>query len=125
MIYSDTVMSLFRKPRHAGSISRPDGHGRHEDRVNGNMIEVSLNVDGQKICDIKCRTLGCIPAIAAGEMIVVMAEGKTVTAAAKIPARDVIKALGGLPKEKRHCAGLAVKGLRAAINDYRRRRQDA
>ena len=123
-MYSEKVMQLFRAPTHTAVMRSPDGRGQYEDRVNGNMIEVFLKVRGPHIQDIKCRALGCIPAVAAGEMIAVLAQGQTLEAASAITAADIVKELGGLPKEKRHCAALAVKGLRAAIKDYRQRTQD-
>ncbi|MBU2265341.1 iron-sulfur cluster assembly scaffold protein [Patescibacteria group bacterium] len=83
-------------------------------------IKVAKNKKGQEIIkDIKFETLGCVAAIATSSMVTAMAKGKTLDEALKIKYSDIAEALGSLPPIKTHCADLAVKGLRAAIEDYK------
>jgi len=42
--------------------------------------------------------------------------------AAKISKDDVAEAVGGLPPIKMHCSLLASDGLKAAIEDYRKKK---
>ena len=58
-------------------------------------------------------------AIATSSMITEMAKGKTIEEAEKITEKQLIDALDGLPQSKLHCSVLGVKGLRAAIDDYK------
>ena len=51
-----------------------------------------------------------------------MVKGKTIEEALRITKRDIAQELGGLPPIKMHCSLLATQGIRAAIEDYLRRR---
>ena len=57
-------------------------------------------------------------------MITEMAKGKTIEEAEAITEKDLIDALGGLPQSKLHCSVLGVKGLRAAIENYKERKRE-
>ncbi|KKT26549.1 MAG: 2-oxoglutarate ferredoxin oxidoreductase subunit beta [Parcubacteria group bacterium GW2011_GWA2_43_9b] len=94
----------------------------------GDMMNIDIKVGQNKkkqeiIKDIKFETLGCVAAIATSSMVTELAKGKTLDEALKIKYSDVADALGSLPPIKQHCADLAVKGLRAAIEDYRKNRK--
>jgi nitrogen fixation protein NifU and related proteins len=120
-MYTEKVLAFFRGPKNVGMIDDPDGYGRFEDATNGNVVEMFLKIRKNKIQNIKFRTFGCIPAVAASEMVTIMAAHKTLTEAEKITANDVILGLGGLPQEKNHCGDLVIHGLRRAIEDFRRK----
>jgi nitrogen fixation NifU-like protein len=47
-----------------------------------------------------------------------MVKGKTLWEAKMIKEGEVIKSLGGLPKQKIHCSVLAVRALKQAIENY-------
>ena len=109
-----------------GKMSSPDGTGEVGNPVCGDMmnidIKVGKNKKGQEIIeDIKFEILGCVAAIATSSMVTELAKGKTLDEALKIKYSDVADALGSLPPIKQHCADLAVKGLKAAIEDYRKK----
>lgn len=126
MLYSKEVIKHFQKPSNMGKMKNPDGAGEVGNPTCGDMmniyIKVGKNAKKQEIIkDIKFETLGCVAAIATSSMITELAKGKTLDEAMKIEFKDVEKALGSLPPVKIHCADLAVKGLRAAIENYRKR----
>ena len=126
MLYSDEVIKHFRNPSNMGKMSSPDGTGEVGNPVCGDMMNIDIRVSQNKkkqeiIKDIKFETLGCVAAIATSSMITEMAKGKTLDEALKIKYSDVAESLGSLPPIKQHCADLAVKGLKAAIEDYRKK----
>lgn len=47
--------------------------------------------------------------------------GKTIDEALAVTDADIVSALGGLPEKKVVCSVLAVQGLKAAVEDLRRR----
>jgi len=51
--------------------------------------------------------------------------GKPVDAAYQICEQAVAEALGGIPEYKMLCPNLAPEGIRRAIDDWRRRSQEA
>lgn len=109
-----------------GKMANPDGKGEVGNPICGDLMNIYIKVGrNQKkqaiIKDIKFETLGCVAAIATSSMITEIAKGKPLDQAFKIEYADVAKALGSLPPIKQHCADLAVKGLKAAIEDYRKK----
>ncbi|MBI4709053.1 MAG: iron-sulfur cluster assembly scaffold protein [Candidatus Portnoybacteria bacterium] len=125
-MYSDKVISHFQNPHNMGKIEGPDGLGEVGNPICGDMMRIYLKVgrNGKSeefIEDIKFETLGCVAAIATSSMITELAKGKTFSEALKIEFSDVKNSLGSLPPIKLHCADLAVKALRAAIEDYKER----
>jgi nitrogen fixation NifU-like protein len=118
-LYSDTVIDHFKNPRNVGELEQPDGVGEVGNPVCGDMIRITIKVEGDRLADVRFKTFGCGAAVASGSMGSEMAKGKTLEEAYSITNRDVAEALGGLPPEKLHCSNLAADGIRAAIDDYR------
>lgn len=118
MLYSQTVMDHFRKPRNVGVIEDADGMGEVGNPLCGDMMTIYIKVSDAVIDDIKFQTFGCGSAIAVSSMITEIAKGKTIEAAKEITNKDVAQALDGLPKNKLHCSNLGADALHAAIKDY-------
>jgi nitrogen fixation NifU-like protein len=124
-MYSEKVMEHFRNPRNMGEIPDADGVGTVGNPVCGDMMNIYIKVEKDRIADIKFKTFGCGAAIATSSMITELAKGKTLEAAMKITREDVAENLDGLPPIKMHCSNLAADGLKAAITDYRTKRETA
>jgi nitrogen fixation NifU-like protein len=121
-MYSDKVLDHFKSPRNVGEIPDADGVGKVGNPVCGDVMFIYIKVKDDIITDIKFKTLGCGAAIATSSMITEMARGKTLEEARKISRGDVAEALDGLPPQKMHCSNLASDGLKAAIEDYEKRK---
>lgn len=121
--YSKKVMEHFLNPRNMGKIDNPDGVGTAGNPMCGDTMTIYIKVKNNRIVDIKFQTFGCAAAIATSSMITELAKGKTLEEAEKISRDDVANALEGLPPIKMHCSNLAADALRAAIEDYRKRRK--
>ncbi len=129
-MYSEILLEHFRNPRNMGRMEKPDGVGKVGNPACGDVmhiyIKVGKNSSGEEIIeDIKFETFGCAAAIGTSSMVTELAKGKTLEEAEKISKEDVAEAVGGLPPIKMHCSLLATKGLRKAIEDYRRKKGDA
>jgi len=120
--YSELVMEHFMNPRNVGVIEDPDGVGKEGNPVCGDLMEIFIKVEDDRIVDIKFRTFGCGAAIATSSIATEMVKGKTLDEAEELTNRAVAEALGGLPPIKMHCSNLASDAIHAAIADYRRRR---
>jgi nitrogen fixation NifU-like protein len=92
-----------------GSVGNP---------VCGDMMSFYINIEDNKISDIKFKTFGCVAAIAVSSMVTEMAMGKTLEEAKKITKKSVAESLDGLPKQKMHCSNLGADALAKAIEDY-------
>jgi nitrogen fixation NifU-like protein len=117
-MYTDKVMDHFSNPRNIGEIENADGVGEVGNPVCGDMMSFYINVEDNKIADIKFKTFGCVAAIAVSSMVTEMAMGKTLEEAKKITKKSVAESLDGLPKEKMHCSNLGADALAKAIEDF-------
>jgi len=121
MKYSEKVIDHFTNPRNVGVIENADGVGKVGNPVCGDMMEMSIRVEGNVIAEIKFRTFGCGAAIATSSMASEMIEGKTIDEALQVTNRAIAQALDGLPPVKMHCSVLAADALKMALADYYRR----
>ena len=81
-------------------------------------MEVWIQVSDGRVQQAKFITDGCGSSAACGSMATELANGRTFDEAYCLEQRDVLDAIGGLPKEIQHCALLAADTLRAACEDY-------
>jgi nitrogen fixation NifU-like protein len=120
-LYTATVIDHWKHPRGFGALERPDGHARITGPC-GDTMEVFLRISEHRVMGASFTTDGCITSIASGSMAVELATGRTTSEVRAISQDDILKALGGLPEESRHCALLASNTLRAAIDDHQAHR---
>ena len=118
VVYSEKVMDHFMNPRNVGDIPDADGVGSVGNPVCGDMMTFYIEVDDDRLSDVKFKTFGCGAAIAVSSMVSEMAKGKTLDEAKKITPRSVADELEGLPKQKFHCSNLGAQALNKAIEDY-------
>lgn len=119
-MYNEKVMKHFTDPENFGKMDDPDAVGEVGNPRCGDLMTLYIKMDKGKnvIKDIKFETLGCAAAIATSDMIAEMAKGKTVEEAKNIQYDQLVKELGDLPMMKIHCADLAVKGIRKALENF-------
>lgn len=117
-MYSEKVMEYFRNPRNWGKMENPDGVGKVGNPICGDVMWIYIKVEDDTIVDCKFETFGCAAAIATSSIVTEMVKGKKIDEALQITNKKVAEALDGLPPIKMHCSLLAEEGLKAAIEDY-------
>ncbi len=122
-IYSPIVIDHFTHPRNIGEMEYPDGVGEAENPVCGDTMRLFIRVESGRIIDANFLTFGCSAAIASSSITTEMIKGKTIEEALNISDQVIVEALGGLPQAKIHCSILAEKAIKAAVLDYRKRRE--
>ncbi|MGD0884452.1 MAG: Fe-S cluster assembly scaffold protein NifU [Thermodesulfovibrionales bacterium] len=120
-MYSEKVMDHFANPRNVGEIPDADGVGTEGNPTCGDVMKISIKVEGGRIVDAKFKTFGCGAAIAVSSMVTEMVKGKTLEEALSISKEAVANELGGLPPQKMHCSNLGADALKKAIEDYKSR----
>lgn len=120
--YSEKVMDHFTNPRNLGEIKDADGVGEIGNPKCGDIMKLSIKVKDDRIEEVKFKTFGCCAAIATSSMITEMIKGKLLSELKEVTNKAVTEALGGLPKIKLHCSVLAEGALKAALEDYYRRK---
>ncbi len=121
-LYSEKVMDHFRHPRNVGSIENADGIGEVGNPVCGDIMKIYLKIENDTIVDVKFETFGCGSAIASSSMATELIMGKPLSEALQLTNRAVTEALDGLPAHKLHCSVLAEEAIKAAIEDYYKKR---
>ena len=121
--YSKKVMDHFLNTRNVGEIKDADGIGEVGNPVCGDIMRMYIKVKDNVITDIKFLTYGCGAAVATSSMVTEMVKGKTIEEALEITNKQVAEALDGLPPIKMHCSLLAEEGIKAAIDDYKKKHE--
>ncbi len=122
-MYNEKVIEHFKNPKNVGEIEDADGVGEVGNPVCGDMMTFYIKVENNKLIDVKYKTFGCVAAIAVSSMISEMAIGKTIDEVLEISNKMVAEALGGLPPNKYHCSNLGADALKAAIEDYKKKKE--
>ena len=122
-LYSDKVMDHFLKPRNLGVIEDADGIGEVGNAKCGDIMKMYLKIDDDIITDVKFETFGCASAIASSSMATELIKGASVENAMQLTNKAVAEALDGLPAYKMHCSVLAEEAIQAALEDYRKKKE--
>ena len=116
--YSNKAIEYYLKKVNVGLIEEPSVHVAYTGPC-GDTMEVYLKIESNVIQDAKFRAIGCAGSFSSGSALMEMVRGKTLAEAEKITEEDVINFLGGIPKQKIHCACLAKRTLQMAIEKYK------
>ncbi|HHJ12678.1 MAG TPA: Fe-S cluster assembly scaffold IscU, partial [Chromatiales bacterium] len=91
----------------------------------GDVMRLQIKVNDEGVIeDAKFKTYGCGSAIASSSLLTEWVKGKTLDEAAQIKNTDIAEELE-LPPVKVHCSVLAEDAIKAAIEDYKRKRGEA
>ena len=116
-MYSAELLDHFQNPRNAGEVADPDRSARLENPVCGDILELTLKLEGKRIADIRFRAKGCVPAMACGSAITELAKGKNVDQARQLSREELVQKVGGLPEASAHASQLAMDTLAALLRD--------
>ena len=114
-MYSPELLDHFQNPRNSGEIAAPDASVQLENPACGDVLKLTLKLDGDRITDIRFKAKGCVPAMACGSAITELVKGKTVKDAQSVSSEDLIGRVGGLPEASTHASHLALDTLRALL----------
>jgi len=117
--YPKFLMEHFQNPRNVGEISDPDGVGTVGNASCGDIMQLFIKTNGDKIVEAKFKTFGCGAAIATSSILTERIIGATLDEALKISEETSKEVLSQLPKEKIPCFTLATDALKLAIEEYR------
>ncbi len=116
-VYSPEVLDHFQNPRNSGDVEAPDASTQMENPACGDILKLTLRLDGDRIADIRFRAKGCVPAIACSSAITEMVKGKTVEEARQVSREELVRKVGGLPQASSHASHLAVDALRELLQN--------
>ncbi len=114
-MYSAQLLDHFQNPRHAGDLADANAIAEIENPVCGDVIRLSLKVEGARIVQAGFKAKGCVPAMACGSALTELIVGKEMPEALALRREELIAAVGGLPQASTHAAQLALDVLKAAL----------
>ncbi len=121
--YTEVLMDHFMNPRNVGTLEDPDGHSEVGSPQCGDAMNLDIEIDeNDRISDIRFRTFGCAGAIASASALTEMVKGLPLEEALKVKNSQIAQFLGGMPPEKYHCSVMGQQALKAAVKDFRRKR---
>jgi nitrogen fixation NifU-like protein len=126
MAYSEKVIEHYENPRNVGTLDKEDpnvGTGLVGAPACGDVMRLQLRITDEGVIeDAKFKTFGCGSAIASSSLVTEWVKGKTVDQAMTLSNKDVARELS-LPPVKIHCSVLAEDAIKAAIEDFKKKRQ--
>lgn len=126
MAYSDKVIDHVSNPRNVGTMDKNDddvGTGLVGAPACGDVMRLQLRInDAGIIEDAKFKTFGCGSAIASSSLVTEWVKGKSIDEAGEIKNSHIAEELS-LPPVKIHCSVLAEDAIKAAIADYKKKRE--
>ena len=125
MSYNEKIIDHYENPRNVGTLDKDDenvGTGLVGAPACGDVMRLQIKVDDQGIIqDAKFKTFGCGSAIASSSLATEWLKGKTIDQALAIKNTDIVAELS-LPPVKIHCSVLAEDAIKAAIEDFKKKR---
>jgi len=126
--YHEKVLDHYENPRNVGKLDAKKknvGTGLVGAPACGDVMKLQIEVDDDgKIIDAKFKTFGCGSAIASSSLATEWIKGKNIDQAGAIKNSDIAKELS-LPPVKLHCSMLAEDAIKAALKDYKTKKEVA
>ena len=125
--YHSNVLDHYSNPRNVGSMNKADpdvGTGLVGAPACGDVMKLQIKVNESEGTIEKAvfKTFGCGSAIASSSYATEMLEGMKVEEAMNIKNSDIANHLK-LPPVKLHCSMLAEDAIKAAIKDYKKKKE--
>ena len=126
MAYSDKVLDHYENPRNVGKFDENDedvGTGMVGAPACGDVMRLQIRVSDDGIIeDAKFKTYGCGSAIASSSLLTEWVRGKSLDEAREIRNTEIAQELS-LPPVKIHCSVLAEDAIKAAVDNYRNKKE--
>lgn len=122
-MYNEKIMQLFTNTKNVGHIVKADAVGKMENGMYGEVIEISVRMEGDKIVDAKFQTYGNAVAIAVSSVATQLIIGKTLIQCQDIDDQEYIDRLGEIPEKRMYCLDMMKEAL-AHLNENYYERQE-
>lgn len=126
MAYNEKVIDHYENPRNVGTLDKEDpnvGTGLVGAPACGDVMRLQIRVSDDGIIeDAKFKTFGCGSAIASSSLVTEWVKGKSVDFASGIKNQEIVEELA-LPPVKVHCSVLAEDAIKAAVADWRKKKE--
>ncbi len=115
-IYRETVLDHYTSPRHQGKLSQPTHQARATNPLCGDQINIQVQVDKDKITDIKHQSQGCVITIASASLLCELASHLTTQQILDLTPDQLLSQLKTpLTATRQQCALVAFHALKKAL----------
>lgn len=115
--YKEEIIDHYKNPRNFGAIDKPDLSVNEANASCGDVILITLLMDGDKVKNIKWQGVGCAVSTAAASMLSEKIVGMNRSDLEKFGEKGVVEMLGGEVNPGRmKCATLAFRALIKILN---------
>jgi len=115
-VFAPRLLDHFQNPRNPGELTDPDAAVQLENPVCGNVLKLTLRLEGGRITGIRFLAKGCVPVMACASAVTELVQGKTLKEARELSRENLVQAVGSLPGASAHASQLAMDALRAALD---------
>jgi len=116
-IYRETILDHYRHPRNYGDLPNANAHARDSNVLCGDVVEMQLRINANRIEEARFRGEGCAISIATASMLTEFSKGKSISEIKGLGNKELIKLLGTDPGPARiECAILGLEVMKAAID---------
>ena len=117
-MFNEIVLEHFRNPHNAGELTDSNATVEVTNPVCGDILRLSVRVEGNSIVEIRFKTQGCVAAIAASSILTDLLAGKSRVQAGEITAELISRSLNNLPPASFHAAQLCVDAVAALLRQF-------
>jgi nitrogen fixation NifU-like protein len=116
--YSDRAIAYYENHVNVGKIENPDAHLAYTGSC-GDTVEMFLKIS-DVITDAKFQAIGCIGTFIFGSALTKMIIGKKLKECENFDETNLLKHMGKVPEQKKHCAHLAVLTFKKTIEQLKK-----
>ncbi len=114
-MFNDAILDHFHNPHNAGELRDAGVTVEVSNPVCGDILRLSVRLDGQRIAAARFKTQGCVAAIASSSVLTDLLVGKSPRELRAIVPQQIADALGGLPPATFHAAQLCGDAVAALL----------
>jgi nitrogen fixation NifU-like protein len=114
-MYPEPLLDHFQNPRNVGELPAPAVIVEVSNPACGDILRLSVRVEGGRIVEVRYKVRGCTASIAAGSALTEWLAGKSRAELAAFAAPVIDDAVGGLPAASKHAAVLCADGVKALL----------
>lgn len=118
-LYKELIIDHYQNPRNFGDLPNFTVKKRLENALCGDMVEMSLLIDDEKIKDIRFKGIGCAICIATSSMLTEKVKGMNLLYIEKLNKDDILSMLGiDLMPNRMKCALLPLEVLHELRKEF-------
>ena len=120
-MYSEKILKIFENPTHSGMLKGANGIGICKSEDGSEIFKIYIKVDNDIVVEAKFKTFGCVGAIVSSEVACILIKGQNLDYVSNLPQEEILNYLGQMPQGKEECATMAIKTIKEAVKNYRKK----